>query len=48
MKTQLDNSHRNDTGAELSDAPWLVVPLLLAAVLIGGLALIFGWSASVI
>ena len=36
MKTQFDT----DDG----DAPWLVVPLLLALVLVAGLALIFGWS----
>ena len=31
---------------EDSDAPWLVVPLLLAVVLVAGLALIFGWSVA--
>ena len=31
---------------EDNDAPWLVVPLLLAVVLIAGLALIFGWSVA--
>ena len=37
MTTQPDTT-------EFDDAPWLVVPLLLAVVLIGGLAVIFGWS----
>jgi hypothetical protein len=31
---------------EDGDAPWLVVPLLVAVVLAAGLALIFGWSVA--
>ncbi len=38
MKTQFD---AND-----SDAPWLVVPLVLLVVLVAGLALILGWSVA--
>lgn len=38
MRTQLDTDD--------NEAPWLVVPLLLALVLVLGLTLIFGWSVS--
>ena len=38
MTTQFDT--------QPGDAPWLVVPLLLAVVLVAGLAVIFGWSAA--
>jgi len=35
----------NTTRPDYDDeAPWLVVPLLLTVVLVGGLGLIFGWG----
>ena len=38
MRTQFDPDD--------SQAPWLVVPLVLVLVLVAGLALIFGWSVA--
>lgn len=40
----MDTRMKTPFDANDSDAPWLVVPLVLALVLIAGLALIFGWS----
>lgn len=40
----MDTRMKTPFDANDCDAPWLVVPLVLALVLIAGLALIFGWS----
>ncbi len=42
MSIRFDNN--NNTDRSESDAPWLIIPLLLAVIMILGLGLIFGWS----